>query len=603
MIRLRTLSFVCLVLAWFTNVEAQEVQISTKKEFIGNTEYYLHTVNPGQTIYGISKAYTVSMDDILKTNPELKKGLRAGDVIKIPVITSNQPKKYISHEVVRGETLYEISFNYNVKVSEIMSCNPGLTEKLKPGSIILIPVEEKKPKDSVSSTLGLHIVKQGETIYSIARLYSTTIDQLKKLNEGLSETIQVGQQIRLPFGSVIGKTAAKDSLLKKDSVIVIDCGKQVSSNTYRIALLIPFYLDRTYSIDTTDGKTPVSSYKSLNFIQFYEGVRIAIDSLKQCGLSLMIYVYDVNENTNATDFVKQKTEMKNMDLIIGPFFMNNFAHFADWAKNNGINIVNPFTKKESVLENNPHAFKVMASDSSQAAKVLGFIAETYPGSNVIVVHRNADSSLVSAFDVNAMMINHDKNLFAYHNINYSGKGFAALSDHLKSDVINVVITLVQGEAFVSAYIRNLNEAAYKHKIVLFGMPSWEQYPSLDLEYLMNLNLHIFDSYFIDYTKPETADFIKKFRRKYSTEPDYYGYQGYDLMMYFTGALGKFGKNFQRCVEQYNPVLLETEYVFRKTTSGGYENISCMIFRYEDYTIINALLNPKKEINLVEKKKP
>jgi len=270
---------------------------------------------------------------------------------------------------------------------------------------------------------------------------------------------------------------------------------------------------------------------------------------------------------------------------------------------NGINIVNPFTKKESVLENNPHAFKVMASDSSQAAKVLGFIAETYPGSNVIVVHRNADSSLVSAFDVNAMMINHDKNLFAYHNINYSGKGFAALSDHLKSDVINVVITLVQGEAFVSAYIRNLNEAAYKHKIVLFGMPSWEQYPSLDLEYLMNLNLHIFDSYFIDYTKPETADFIKKFRRKYSTEPDYYGYQGYDLMMYFTGALGKFGKNFQRCVEQYNPVLLETEYVFRKTTSGGYENISCMIFRYEDYTIINALLNPKKEINLVEKKKP
>ncbi|HOH83600.1 MAG TPA: LysM peptidoglycan-binding domain-containing protein [Bacteroidales bacterium] len=602
MIRLTTLSLVCLVLAWCTKVSAQEVQISTKKETIGNTEYYLHTVNPGQTIYGISKAYTVSMDEIMKSNPELKKGLRAGDVIKIPVLSSNQAKKFISHEVVRGETLYEISFNYNVKVSEILSCNPGLSEKLKPGSTIQIPVAEKKIKDTVPATLGLYIVRQGETIYSIARLYATTIDELKKINPGLTETIQVGQQIRLPFGAVIGKTAVKDSAVKKDSVILIDCGKSGMNNTYRIALLIPFYLDRTGSIDTADGKTPISSHKSLNFIQFYEGVRIAIDSLRQSGLSLMIYVYDVHENTDAQDFVNQKTEMKNMDLIIGPFFMNNFTHFADWAKNRGINIVNPFTKKESALENNPHAFKIVASDSSQAAKVLGFIAETYPGSNVIVVHRNADSSLVRAFDANASAINQGRSLFIYHSINYSGKGFAALSDGLKSDVVNVVITLAQGEAFVSAYIRNLNEAAHKYKIVLFGMPSWEQYPSLDLEYLMNLNLHIFDNYFIDYNKPETADFIKKFRRKYSTEPDYYGYQGYDLMMYFSNALGKYGENFQQCLEQYNPALLETEFVFRKTMSGGYENTGCMIYRYEDYKIINALLNPKKEINLVEKKR-
>ncbi len=603
MSRLSTLSFGFLLLIWCANVAAQEVQISPQKETIGNIEYYLHTVNPGQTIYGISKAYTVSMEEIMKSNPQLKKGLRAGDVIKIPVITSNQAKKFIFHDVVRGETLYEISFNYNVKVSEILSCNPGLTEKLKPGSTIQIPVAEKKIKDTVTTTYGLHIVRQGETIYSIARLYASTIDELKKINQGLTETIQVGQQIRLPFGAVIGKIAAKDSAVKKDSVILIDCGKSGVNNTYRIALLIPFYLDRTYSIDTADGKTPVSSHQSLNFIQFYEGVRIAIDSLKQSGLSLMIYVYDVHENTDVQSFVMQKTEMKNMDLIIGPFFMNNFSQFADWAKNHRINIVNPFTKKESVLENNPFAFKVVASDSSQAAKVLGFIAQTYPGSNVIVVQRNSDSSLVKAFDLNASMINQSVSQFTYHSINYSGKGFAALSDELKSDVVNVVITLAQGEAFVSAYIRNLNEAAHKHKIVLFGMPSWEQYPSLDLEYLMNLSLHIFDNYFIDYNKPETADFIKKFRRKYSTEPDYYGYQGYDLMMYFSHVLGNYGKNFQQCMEQYNPSLLETEYTFRKTISGGYGNIGCMIYRYENYKIINAVLNPKKEIKLVETRKP
>jgi len=608
MIRLRTFVFVCLIFSLLSNLSAQEVEISTKKEFIGDTEYFLHTVTPGQTIYGISKAYTVSMDEILAANPDVKKGLKAGAILKIPVIKSGEPKKYISHEVKKGETLYEISFNYNVKVSDIMNINPGLTEKIKPGTIIQIPVPEKKLQEPEKNTFGLHVVQKGETIYSIAKQYSTTVDDLKKINAGLTETIQIGQQIRLPIGVVLGKTVVKDSVKekepgeRKDSVIFIDCGKPGQQGTYRIALLIPFYLERTYSIDTTDDKTPVSSYKSLDFIQFYEGVRVAVDSIKKSEMSLMIYVYDVNEKTDADDFIKQKTELKNMDLIIGPFFMNNFTHFAEWAKTNQINIVNPFTKKESVIENNPFVFKLVSSDSSQACKVINFIAGTYPGCNIIVVNRNADTSLVEAFN-NAALINQGKNIFTYSKVEYAGKGFAGISEKLNKDTINVIITLAEGEAFVSAYIRNLNETAHRYKIVLFGQPSWELYPSLDLEYLMSLNLHLFESYFIDYTKTETVDFIKKFRRKYSTDPDYYGYHGYDIMMYFTAALKKYGKDFQGCIEQFNFPLLDAEYIFRKISSGGYENIGCMIYRYEDYKIVNALLNPKREIKLVEKKKP
>jgi hypothetical protein len=120
---------------------------------------------------------------------------------------------------------------------------------------------------------------------------------------------------------------------------------------------------------------------------------------------------------------------------------------------------------------------------------------------------------------------------------------------------------------------------------------------------MNLNLHIFESYFIDYSKPEIKDFIKKFRHKYNTDPDYYGFHGYDIMMYFSGALKKYGKNFQDCISQSNPPLLISEYIIRKTVTGGYENVSCMIYRFEDYKLVNAITNPRKEIKIIEKKKP
>jgi len=601
--RIITYFIITLVLAATSIVSAQEIEKSTKTEFIGNTEYYIHTVTMGQTIYAISKAYTVSMDEILNANPEAKKGIKTGSILKIPVNKSNEPKKFISHVVAKGETLYEISFNYNVKVADILNINPGIDEKIKPGQVLLIPVPEIKQPEKVQNNTSIHIVQKGETLFSIARQYSMNVEDLKKINPGLTESIQVGQQIKLSVGKVLEKHDIKEVAAIKDSIIKIECGKTGLQNSYRIALLIPFYLDKTYTIDTTDDDSKTTNYKSFSFIQFYEGVRIALDSLENSGLSLTVYVYDVNEGTDAQEFIDKKKELKNMDLIIGPFFMSSYTVFAEWAKQNNVNIVNPFTKKGSAILNNPNSFKLIASDSSQASKVLSFISETYPGCNVLIVHRNADTSLVKAFENNAALLAQGKNTFTYHVIEYAKKGYAGISGNLTGNSVNVIITLADGEAFVSAYLRNLNESAHTYKILLFGQPSWEQYSSLDLEYLMNLNLHIFESYFLDYSNAKTKDFIKKYRRRYNTDPNHYAFHGYDIMMYFSEALKKFGRNFKECLSNYNPELLETEFIFRKTDGVGYENSSCMIYRYENYKVVNAILNPQKDIRLIEKKKP
>jgi LysM repeat protein/ABC-type branched-subunit amino acid transport system substrate-binding protein len=593
----KNITFIVLIFFIFVSFAgAQEIVKSTRTAMVGNVECYLHNVEHGQTIYSISKAYSVNIEDVYKVNPGSKKGIQAGSVLYIPVTKSKEDKNYIIHHVKKGETLYTISFNYNVKVADILAANEGLTEKIKAGQEIKIPVSAKPKEEPKTSFSGNHIVKQGETLLSIARQYFLTVETLKKNNPGLSENIQIGQLIKVPVVSAIRDTIPKDTLK------IYDCGKTGMQETYRIALMIPFYLDHSYSIDTAESKSYASTHKSLTFIQFYEGVKIAFDSIGKSGSSFMIYVYDVAENTDMAELLKNKLELKNMDLVIGPFFMSNFAVAAEWCMRHQIPIVNPFSKKEDAIQDNTSAFKLMPSYSAQAEKVLSFISATYPDCNITIVHRNADSLLYKAFIERAEALSGQQGIFTYNIVNYSNAGYSGLVKTLSDNKTNIIITLADGEAFVASYIRSLNELAYNNKIVLFGMPSWEQYFSLDLEYLMNLNLHIFGHSFVDYSSAATKKFIKKFREKYHTDPDYFGFQGYDIMMYFAGVIKKYGKDFSLCLNKYSPELLETGFSFIKSENGGFENTSCMIYRYENYKAVNAIQNPKKDIQLLEKKK-
>ena len=75
------------------NVMAQEVvERSTEKTKIGGKEYYMHRVKQGQTLYGLSKAYNVTVEEIELLNPEVKDGLKVGHILGIPVRPVLEPK-------------------------------------------------------------------------------------------------------------------------------------------------------------------------------------------------------------------------------------------------------------------------------------------------------------------------------------------------------------------------------------------------------------------------------------------------------------------------------------------------------------------------------
>jgi LysM repeat protein len=596
---------------------AQDIIKSTRIEKINNKNYYIHIVKKSQTVTAIANVYSVTVDEIYSDNPDAKKKLSINQELKIRVIEEQKPAAsldYIEHTVKEKETLYKIAKLYDVKVEEIFTLNPGLTEALKIGQVIKIPQkktvvnvdkkETKKP-EPVKPVLKTYAVQKGETLFSISKMFSITVDELKKANPGLKENLVTGQVIYLPANAVEPKVI--ENKLPEQKVVEpekFECGKTGKKEEYNIAFMIPFFLDNPIDIDTSsEGEITDYSLKPFSCIQFYEGAMIAIDSLKSAGLNANVYVYDVNDETSKTEDILAKPEMKKMDMIIGPFYSSNFVTVSAWAKQNKVKIVNPFSTKKENVEDNEYAFKLSISPEGQICQLFKFLKAEYTDDNILLVYTNTtkDSELIKVYSDNYSKHFTGKTLTEFNY--YADGGVDGLTKKLDESKINIIISIVNGEAFISNYIRALRDLPVKYKTIIIGNKIWESYTSLELEYLLNLNFHSYSNTFIDYKNQKVQNFVQEFRSRYGIEPDTLAFEGYDIATYFLGALMKYGSSFEKCTDNYSPELLQSKYSFVKVENGGYENTYLNIYRYEDYREIDAKANPKKEIELIVKPEP
>jgi len=200
------------VLLLTTTVLSQEVIVKKSDiiENINGSDCYLHFVKKGETLYAIARAYNITVNEIFKTNPESRSGIKPGVILKIPKGTKtttteevqNEPTEtYFYHIVKKQETLYSIAKKYKVDIADIKSINPGLSESLKEGQTIQIPVAAQlsnQPSPDNDNYSTKHIVSQGQTLYGIAGKYGISTGEILNANPGLSSQLKIGQELTIP---------------------------------------------------------------------------------------------------------------------------------------------------------------------------------------------------------------------------------------------------------------------------------------------------------------------------------------------------------------------------------------------------------------------
>jgi len=163
-----------------------------------------HKIQKGETAYFIAQKYKVSIDEIYKLNPESQNGIKDNQIIKIPVHNSQTIIKEQSktHIVAPKETLFGLSKQYHVSVEAIQNANQQiLASGLKIGLELIIPQNSEylSKQETAVSSRTTHQVLAKESLFSIARQYNVSVQDLENLNKDiLLNGLQIGQTIVIP---------------------------------------------------------------------------------------------------------------------------------------------------------------------------------------------------------------------------------------------------------------------------------------------------------------------------------------------------------------------------------------------------------------------
>ena len=152
--------------------------------------YIVYTVSKGDTLYKIANEYGISVDKLIEYNNLASTNLSVGQRILIP--TELDTSLYDTYVVQPGDSLYRIAIKYNTNVENLMSINNLSSNLLNIGQNLLVPKIE-----SIQEAFD-YVVKVGDSLYSIANKYNTTVDEIKSINNLTNNVLNVGQTLKIP---------------------------------------------------------------------------------------------------------------------------------------------------------------------------------------------------------------------------------------------------------------------------------------------------------------------------------------------------------------------------------------------------------------------
>lgn len=651
----RTFISILIILLFSTNVWSQ-VPVERSKDKIVNSgvTYYLHIVKKGETIYSISKAYGITAEELTRENPPALNGLKEGQSIRIPekivaaapplqtasaLQTARDENRFIYHRLQSGETIYFLSKKYSVSENQIVQSNPGIDiNKLPLGYEIAIPRKEfmnvKENFAGQQTKPYYHKVINGETMASIARKYGLTVRELRRENRDVRFP-QVGDYLRIPGMKITEQLP--DVLEEADTVLVIrdeplvllekPSGYTPVANlrgSYNIAVLLPFYLPENSKRNSIDSSLTVKGKKSYNyinrsddwiyprslgFVEMYEGILLAADTLRALGVNINIHVFDIKNDTVEAIRLIRTGKLDKMDLIIGPVHSANLSIVASYAGNLGIPVVSPVQlNNNSVLENKPFLF--MAGSTLEVAQnAIARKMGDYQTSNIVLIHSGSDEELEDIGKFRNMILNELSYKMPFEEIRlrdmvfYSRSVFGSdsinrLAHALSDRTGNVIIIASEDTPVMSESLTNVHGLSRKFNLNVFGYPGMRYLDNIDHKVCFDLGLMIYSPYWIDYKQQDIIQFNSDFHTKFLTEPSEmsYAWQGYDIVYYFISGLAIHGKEFISHPEIHNPDLLHTEFEFRRRTGNdGFENQKLFLVRYSNNYELE-LVNSEENVN-------
>lgn len=466
----------------------------------------------------------------------------------------------------------------------------------------------------------VHIVEKGQTVYSISRAYK--VESYDAVTHVDIHFLHPGDTVWLPFrgqfadeedAAAQAKTEQKQAAEPKKTAeqprnetskhasrtktTVSDPQTPVAppqvratGRTIKVALMMPLHLNQIEEISTSKfdieqrGK---KSYRQFEFIEFYEGIALALDRLGEQGIHVELNVVDVSDNNAAK--VEEAFTSHNVaesDFVIALLLRECFDKAAELAQRAGIYIVNPMATRSELCAENPYMVKIQPSTSEMLGRMLANMKLERPNGHLYIIHSNAKAEKPLLDELKRQL--GERGDIQYTVFNWSQN--AKLANVLKATPNCSVLSIYdQGKDLNRVFAGNLLNrlAAFKSNTpTLYTLNDWtREYSDIDYAQLQFLNYHTYYTSW-DMTNEVHVDFLHAFREKYATEPtSSLAATGYDLTLYIVEGLHKKGADFWSNPTIGGDDLTQPMRLLRR--QAGLENVRATLFRMDALRFVPA----------------
>ncbi len=616
----------------FTLAQAQTR--SSSVVHVDGEVYYVHTVEPGQTVYSLARLYDVTQNEIYVANPAAREGIQAGQALKIP---AKQPKQlnerqqariFEEYIVNKGETSYSIARRFGLPVATLVEDNPGLDPAiLSLGQTLLIRKKSmgttSEPEiarewsdyaealNTVSDSYTYHLVQKGQTLFSISRIYHLPQAEIEALNdvkdglragsilkipnkEGVAMTpptqtngqgTQTGQpgQAPAPWSTQTGQAQQTTAQATDPMAVESATGGFLSSIFGRK----PEPAERVFSRGEEVRVSmmlpiEIENAPQSNFFDFYRGALIALGDLKAMGYTTRMDVYNTGRSPESVEQVISRADFAATDLLIGPVYEECMAPALNFADTKGIPLISPLATVEKL--SSPNLCQLAPLPSKKYDKLRRLMI----GDKNVVLISSANNDKEFEAEIVPVAGTAAKRLEYAKKMNVS-----ALEGILSRDRENLLVVLSSEEnladellARISSIINNATARGQRiAPVSVVASSRWARFSNIDKNLFFKLNLCFVTPYYADRSDPAVMQFDRKYINAFNALPSLYAYRGYDAVKMTVAAMHTEGSSLASRLDKASQNLLQTPYDFEQQRNGSIVNEHWVLVMYKnDYTI-------------------
>lgn len=500
--------------------------------------------------------------------------------VKQDVKPNNGSKKL--YFVLPKDTLYGISKMFGITIEQLQAANPQIAEGLKPGMELVIPVPGStaiKPNDTL--TYELHTVVKDDTMYNLSNRFQVSQSELLRLNPELSEGLKLGMTLKMkPI-----QTGKRDNSVSNENKVGIENNVKVKRGSFNenfnnskeinLVVLLPYFINK--SSDSTKSDNFRKSNSLLNIVtDFHLGATMAIDSLRNRGVNVNVKFIDSENSNQKLQTIINRNELKNADVVIGPLYFDN----AVWlSKHIDAPIVVPFYSKNQSANSANNLVKAAPDDELLQSELLRYLEKKYQGENIVVINDGKSGSQTKLWQVvnRLKTFNNVKNISVVKS-EYGYISGGKFSDKLTKNANNWVILVSDEMVTTASAVNSLKGLADNFSIALIALEKGKNFDSVDNNLLGQLNFMYPTIDFLDVDDANLNNFYKTYQDKNFAIPSKYALKGFDITYDVLARIATMG-SLEQGLKSGKSSRLSTLFKYDRNLLGSFENHGVFIIQY------------------------